>query len=82
MGIGMDSDSGSTRRYYPRDDPCIRDRAIGQSVHTGGSKSMTKPMMVRPTTAKWDRSMMRAATGITKPCSQHARDAAKLIAGK
>ena len=41
-----------------------------------------KPMMVRPTTAKWDRSMMRAATGITKPCSQHARDAAKLIVGK
>lgn len=41
-----------------------------------------KPMMVRPTTAKWDRSMMRAATGITKPCSQHARDAAKLISGR
>jgi RNA-splicing ligase RtcB len=40
-----------------------------------------KPMMVRPTTAKWTPAMMRAATGITR-CSQHARDAAKLIAGR
>jgi hypothetical protein len=39
------------------------------------------PMMVRPTTAKWTPAMMLAATGITR-CSQHARDAAKLIAGR
>lgn len=39
------------------------------------------PMMVRPTTAKWTPAMMRAATGIAR-CSQHARDAAKLIAGR
>jgi len=40
------------------------------------------PLMVRPSSSKWDRSMMRAATGITKPCSQNARDAAKLISGR
>ena len=39
------------------------------------------PVMVRPTTAKWTPAMMRAATGIER-CSQHARDAAKLIAGR
>ena len=39
------------------------------------------PMMVRPTTAKWTPAMMRAATGIERS-SQHARDAAKLIAGR
>lgn len=39
------------------------------------------PLMVRPSSSKWSARMMLAATGIAR-CSQHARDAAKLISGK
>lgn len=39
------------------------------------------PLMVRPSSSKWSARMMLAATGIAR-CSQHARDAAKIISGR
>ncbi len=39
------------------------------------------PLMLRPSSSKWSPKMMLAATGIAR-CSQHARDAAKLISGR
>lgn len=35
--------------------------------------------LVKPTTKKWGRHIFQRVTGITKPVSQHARDAAKLL---
>jgi hypothetical protein len=56
VGSGMDSDSGSTRRYNPRDDPCIRDRAIGQSVHRRERNAMTNTQDgIQRTKKHWSR---------------------------
>lgn len=38
--------------------------------------------IVRPSTAKWNHDFFKAATGIKKRCSQHVRDAVKLVHGR
>ena len=37
--------------------------------------------LVRPMSSKWDHTIFAKITGVKRKCSQHARDAAKLIHG-